>query len=188
MYTKAVAAFCESGCLHPVCLTHQRYAKLCVVKDKMKQSYGRPFFVCSERENLCKFWQWGDIFESPRPLCLHGLVCCERKVKKDGPNQNRQFYCCPKGDACNFFAWKQQEPRVVNTGIVFIVNTDPADKPGTHWLVIFITTDGKGEFWDPFAQRPGFYSQNFTQFLNKHCSAFTWNRKALQAASSDMCG
>ena len=34
----------------------------------------------------------------------------------------------------------------------FIVNTDPADKPGTHWLVIFITTDGKGEFWDPFAQ------------------------------------
>ena len=35
----------------------------------------------------------------------------------------------------------------------FIVNTDPADKPGTHWLVIFITPDGKGEFWDPFAQR-----------------------------------
>ena len=70
----------------------------------------------------------------------------------------------------------------------FIVNTDPADKPGTHWLVIFITTDGKGEFWDPFAQRPGFYSPNFTPFLNKHCSTFTWNRKALQAASSDVCG
>ena len=59
----------------------------------------------------------------------------------------------------------------------FIVNTDPADKPGTRWLVIFITTDGKGEFWDAFAQRPGFYSPNFTQLLNKHCSAFTWNRK-----------
>ena len=49
----------------------------------------------------------------------------------------------------------------------FIVNTDPADKPGTHWLVIFITTDGKGEFWDPFAQRPGFYSPNFTQFFEQ---------------------
>ena len=24
--------------------------------------------------------------------------------------------------------------------------------------------------------------------LNKHCSTFTWNRKALQAASSDVCG
>ena len=73
-------------------------------KDKMKQSYRRPFFVCSERENPCKFWQWGDIFESPRPLCLHCMVCCERKAKKDGPNQNRLFYCCPRVDPCNFFA------------------------------------------------------------------------------------
>ena len=52
MYTKAVTAFRESGCLHPVCPAHQRYA--------MKQSYGRPFFVCSERENPCKFWQGFD--------------------------------------------------------------------------------------------------------------------------------
>ena len=48
----------------------------------------------------------------------------------------------------------------------FIVNTDPADKPETHWLVIFITTDGKGELWDPFAQRPGFYSPNFTSICS----------------------
>ena len=81
MYTKAVAAFRESGCLHPVCPAHQRYAKLCVVKDKMKQSYGRPFFVYSERKNPCKFWQSGDIFENLRPLCLHGLMCCKRKVR-----------------------------------------------------------------------------------------------------------
>ena len=46
------------------------------------------------------------------------MMCCERKVKKDGPNQNRLFYCCPRVDPCNFFAWKQQELRVVNTGIV----------------------------------------------------------------------
>ena len=122
MYAKAMATFRENGCIHPVCPAHQRYAKLCVVKDKMKQSYGRPFFVCSERENPCKFWEWGDIFESPRPLCLHGMVCCERKVKKDGPNQNCLFYCCPRDDPCNFFAWKQQEPRVVNTGIVLFSN------------------------------------------------------------------
>ena len=47
---------------------------------------GRPFFVCTERENQCKFWQWGDVYESPRPLCQHCMVCCERKVKKDSPN------------------------------------------------------------------------------------------------------
>ena len=37
MYTKAMAAFRERGCLHPVCHTHQPFAKLCVVKDKMEQ-------------------------------------------------------------------------------------------------------------------------------------------------------
>ncbi len=50
MYTKAVAAFRESGCLHSVSPTHQKLAKLRMVKDKMNQSYGRPFFVCAERE------------------------------------------------------------------------------------------------------------------------------------------
>ena len=59
----------------------------------------------------------------------------------------------------------------------FIVSADPANKPGIQWLVIFITTDGKGEFWGKFAQRPGFYGQNFTQFLNKHCSAFMWKKE-----------
>ena len=91
MYTKAVAAFRGSGSIHPVCPTHQKFARLCMVKDKMKLNYGRPFFVCSERQNPCKFWQWGDVFEGPRPLCQHGMVCCIRKVKKDGPNQNRMF-------------------------------------------------------------------------------------------------
>ena len=70
----------------------------------------------------------------------------------------------------------------------FIVSADPANKPGIQWLVIFITTDGKGEFWGKFAQRPGFYGQNFTQFLNKHCSAFMWKKRALQAPSSDVFG
>jgi hypothetical protein len=65
-----------------VCPTHQKFAKLCVVKDTMKDNYGRPFLVCSERKNPCKFWQWGDVFEGLRPLCQHGMVCCERKSRK----------------------------------------------------------------------------------------------------------
>ena len=64
----------ESGCLHPLCSTHQRHAKLCVGKDKIKQSYGRPYFVCSEHENPCKFWQCGDIFGS-QDLCVYTVWC-----------------------------------------------------------------------------------------------------------------
>jgi hypothetical protein len=67
MYTTAVAAFRASGSIHPVSLTHQKFARLCVVKDTMKDNYGRSFFVCSERKNAVKFWRWGDVFEGPRP-------------------------------------------------------------------------------------------------------------------------
>jgi hypothetical protein len=42
---------------------------------------------------------------------------------------------------------------------------------------MYFTEDGKGEFWDSYGQAPGFYSQNFTQFL-----------KFTQAISSDVCG
>jgi hypothetical protein len=41
MYTRAVAAFGASGSIHPVCPTHQKFAKLCVVKDTMKDNYGK---------------------------------------------------------------------------------------------------------------------------------------------------
>ena len=70
----------------------------------------------------------------------------------------------------------------------YILNTDPSNKPGSHWVAMYLTEDGKGKFWDSYGQAPGFYSQNFTQFLGKHCGTFTWNRKILQAFSSDMCG
>ena len=58
-----------------------------------------------------------------------------------------------------------------------LIHIPQINHAGTLWVVIFITTDGKGEFSDPFAQTSGFYSPNFTQFLNKHSSAFTWNRR-----------
>ena len=47
---RAVAAFRASGSIHPVCPTHQKFAKLSVVKDTMKDNYGRPSsYVLSER-------------------------------------------------------------------------------------------------------------------------------------------
>ncbi|CAB3999303.1 ---NA--- [Paramuricea clavata] len=92
---KAVESFRKSGNLQPICPAHQKHAKICMVKDKMKLSYGRPFFVCAEREN---------------------------PFKKDGPNQNRLFYCCAKeNDACNFFEWKptKDSPSIQNLGVLF---------------------------------------------------------------------
>ena len=70
----------------------------------------------------------------------------------------------------------------------FVLNTDPSNRPGTHWVAMYLTAEGKGEFWDSYGEAPGFYSQNFTQFLNKNCSTFTWNERVLQAPALDVCG
>jgi hypothetical protein len=51
----------NSGSNHPICPTHQRLAKLRVVKD----NYGRPFFVCADRDDLCNFWQWEGCIRKP---------------------------------------------------------------------------------------------------------------------------
>ena len=46
----------------------------------------------------------------------------------------------------------------------YILNTDPSDKVGSHWVAIYFTEDDRGEFRDSYGQAPGFYSQNFTHF------------------------
>ena len=58
IFARAVTSFQASGCPQPVCSAHQRLAKMRVVKDNNKGNAGRPFFVCSDRNNPCSFWQW----------------------------------------------------------------------------------------------------------------------------------
>ena len=48
----------SSTCLCMTEISHQRLAKMRVVKDNTKGNDGRPFFVCSDRKNPCSFWQW----------------------------------------------------------------------------------------------------------------------------------
>ena len=43
----------NSGTPQPKCHERKKLAKMRVVKDIFKPSFGRPFFVCSEKENPC---------------------------------------------------------------------------------------------------------------------------------------
>ena len=108
-FEMALASFQASSCPEPVCHIHQKLPKMRDIKNNGND--GRPFFVCSDQENPCSFWQWEDVVESPKPLCSHGLTSRVRKVKKDGPDQACLFYCCPNNQAnsCGFFGWKPVE-------------------------------------------------------------------------------
>ncbi|CAM9789806.1 unnamed protein product, partial [Discosporangium mesarthrocarpum] len=47
------------------------------------------------------------------PFCSgHNEPCALRTVRKEGPNQGREFYCCARaqGEQCEHFKWTDEEP------------------------------------------------------------------------------
>ena len=70
----------------------------------------------------------------------------------------------------------------------FILNVDPSNGPGTRWIAIYFTADGKREFFYSYGERPEFYGRNFETFLEDHNSIFTWNEKTLQSPWSRVYG
>ena len=107
-FQNPIAMWRNSNSPQPRCHEHKKLAKMRVVKDIFKLSFGRPCFVCSDKEKPCSFWQWGDVI---RPQCYHGMQCSTRKVKKEGANKGRLFYACSKGkdQSCGYFEWRDTE-------------------------------------------------------------------------------
>ena len=48
-------------------------------------------------------------------------------------------------------------PQKVTYPSSFIINTDNSNKPGEHWLAIYINEDRKLHFFDPLGLPPVFY-------------------------------
>ena len=92
----------------------RRYAKMKVVTDTKKESFGRPFFVCSisKPNQRCNYFAWGDQIIVESPLCEHGKSSRLLTVKKEGPNKDRKFFGCAekKENRCDFFEWFKEEP------------------------------------------------------------------------------
>ena len=80
-------------------------------------------------------------------------------------------------------------PTIATRPAALIVNTDKTTDPGTHWLAIYLDTDRRGEFFDPFGLPPLF--KELFHFLENHCPAgYRYNTQTLQnvALQSTTCG
>jgi hypothetical protein len=64
------------------------------------------------------------------------------------------------------------------SGLIF--NSDPKDKPGQHWLAIFLPKQGPAEFFDSFGYSPKFYSLESLDYTHQRCS--------YQSILSALCG
>ena len=70
---------------------------------------------------------------------------------------------------------------------VIIANTDPSDKPGEHWIAMYIDINGHGEYFDSYGKQPTLsYFKTFLTLNTK--GTYTWNTKPLQGPFSSVCG
>jgi hypothetical protein len=67
----------------------------------------------------------------------------------------------------------------------FVVNTDPRELPGEHWVACFVS-NGKGEYFDSFGLPP--INNEIIDFFNKNTISCSYNRTIIQSATSAKCG
>ena len=70
----------------------------------------------------------------------------------------------------------------------FVVNTDPMELPGTHWIAIYFNEQMKGEFFDSYGRHPIHYNKHFLDFMNRIAVEWEHNKIQLQSAFSTVCG
>lgn len=90
------------------------------------------------------------------------------------------------GDVCA--ADQLPSSAISNLPKIFIVNTDPHQLPGKHWVCFYIPHDGPIEFFDSLGKHPSFYSKLFEKFIYSHSTEFIYNSNPLQSNFSDTCG
>ena len=101
----------------------------------------------SDKTNPCSYWVWGDVRPITKPECRHGSPWVIRKVKKEGLNKDRRFFCCPndKENSCRFFVWVPEQPtyahyRSVNFFKLPLEKTS-LEKPTEHYLTTEFIND-----------------------------------------------
>lgn len=77
-------------------------------------------------------------------------------------------------------------PNQINPPFALVCNTDPSTKPGEHWVAMFVTSSGQGEYFDSYGISP--LRVEFKTFLQKKCTRFRWNKIRFQSDSTSVCG
>ena len=76
-------------------------------------------------------------------------------------------------------------PQMQNFPSCFIANLDNSKQPGSHWVAIFVSDDGVGEYFDSYGRAPSF---KFANYLQKYCKTIKHNTLRIQGPFSNSCG
>jgi hypothetical protein len=70
----------------------------------------------------------------------------------------------------------------------FIINTDPSELPGKHWVCFYLPKKGPIEFFDSLGHSPEYYHPLFRSFLIVNGPSYLHNTGRLQDYGSPYCG
>lgn len=66
-----------------------------------------------------------------------------------------------------------------------VVNTQPSGTPGEHWVAMYWSRSGEGEYFDSYGLPP---SAEFAAYMTEESKNWTWNRTRLQEPWTTACG
>lgn len=67
-----------------------------------------------------------------------------------------------------------------------IVNTDPASKPGEHWIAMFVNENNHAEIFDSFGKPPT--NKFIIEFIENNTNSSCYNIVRIQHDLSEKCG
>lgn len=80
-----------------------------------------------------------------------------------------------------------QLPKIKKRPASLVVNTDDSNKPGEHWIAIYLPLDGSAEYFDSFGLPP--LRNHILTFLYEQSDGFIiYNNQTLQNIASSSCG
>lgn len=79
-------------------------------------------------------------------------------------------------------------PHRVCRGQALIINTDPHNRPGQHWVCCYVDEWGRGEFVDSYVHSPSYFSTSLKQFFGRNCSEYVYNTVQYQGGGTNVCG
>lgn len=68
----------------------------------------------------------------------------------------------------------------------YILNYDPRNEPGSHWVAVYYDTHGQAEYLDSYGLPPMIESIN--TFLERNSTSWRYNEKLIQGFQSRVCG
>lgn len=95
----------------------------------------------------------------------------------------QQNSCAPEVFA-GVFA-RDRIPKRIKYPCSMVWNTDPAHKPGEHWVAVHLDEDGIGEYFDSYGLEP---PACFKRYMQQNSVKWTWNTTQLQDVWTSACG